>query len=83
MTPCQNLKEFKLMDNEPIDRDMAHVILNAFKVSSQEGMSSLTPNYRTPPDKPVGWEYAKAERRVLEYIATIYPFLAKDYFDLE
>jgi len=71
------------MDNALFDREMIHVILNAFHIASNEAMSSLiaSPNKQTK-DKPSGSKFADAEIRVLEILNDLYPDIVTQYFNI-
>jgi hypothetical protein len=72
------------MDNSSIilDSDMAHVILGAFSVAEHEGMCSLVSANKEIHSRPEGKDYAAAELRVLKAIHSLYPDIAKQYFDV-
>jgi hypothetical protein len=65
-----------------IDRNMAHVILQALAIASVEGMSSLVENNATLKDKPEYPAYAEAEHKLLQTIDKQYPDVVSQYFDV-
>lgn len=69
-----------------IDRDMAYVILQAFSVAEHEAMTSLIYSPSIGPGgiqgRPEGKDYAAAELRVLQLIHSLYPDIARQYFDV-
>lgn len=73
----------KQMDNAIFDREMVHVILNAFHIASNEAMSSLIANPSKPlKEKPTGFKFAEAEIRVLETLNELYPDIVAQYFNI-
>ncbi len=71
------------MDNALFDRDMVHVILNAFHIASEEAMSSLITSPTKPlKGKPTGSKFANAEMRVLETLNELYPDIVAQYFNI-
>lgn len=70
------------MDNALLDREMVHVILNAFHVASNEAMSSLVTNPTKPINRPTGTKFANAETRVLNLLNELYPDIVQQYFNI-
>jgi len=66
-----------------LDRNMAHVILQALAIASVEGMSSLVENNAIHKDKPEYPAYAEAEHKLLQAIDKQYPDVVSQYFDIE
>lgn len=66
-----------------IDRNMAHVILQALAIASVEGMSSLVENNAKVKDKPAYPAYAAAELKILQAIDKQYPDVVSQYFNIE